>query len=611
MEHVHPGTGPNARRRPGFGYLALPLGVAGALVCALTSGATAITAASAQAPAGVTVAVSTSTALATVPQTAIGLNTSTYDANMTDPMVPELLRRAGVSLLRYPGGTESDEYDWATNTDTISGEKQATDFDQFMEVARASGAQAMITVNYGTGTPQEAAAWVQYANVEHHYNVKYWEIGNEVYGNGTYGADWEPDAACQVSSDPSTPGSPFQPPSGVNLENEAPGKGQAPTFNCGPLQYAQNVAEFAQAMKSVDPRIVIGVVLTAPNNWPDDNDIGYICGGTPASPTVPDCYWDATVLSELAKLHVQIGFADIHWYPQNPSNVTGYTSPPASSGTVPGVAPDDANLLASDSQIPGMVTTLEQRAASDYGHSVPIMVTETNSVSSNPGRQTVSVVNALFLEQDYLTWLENGVQNVDWWQLHNGIGTTGDNTGTDYAAQGTSTAGNPPPDLFGDTLYGDYGVLSNGSCADTPSYATPSGQLVCEPQADTPFPAYYGLEMLRQFVQPGDRLVSATSSNPLVQAFAAQGPGDQLRVMVVNDDPTNSYTIATSLNGAPVTPDSTALSYGADAGAPASTYSANGSFIVPPYTITVLSFGRPLGRGPGGPFSGPHFPHMG
>jgi spore coat protein CotH len=60
----------------------------------------------------------------------------------------------------------------------------------------------MVTVDYGTGDtigqrdgtgetgPQIAADWVRYANVTHHYNVKYWEIGNEVYGNGTYGANW-------------------------------------------------------------------------------------------------------------------------------------------------------------------------------------------------------------------------------------------------------------------------------------------------------------------------------------------------------------------------------------------------------------------------------------
>jgi alpha-L-arabinofuranosidase len=64
-----------------------------------------------------------------------------------------------------------------------------------MGVAAKSGATPILTVNYGSntsgnggGTPAFAAAWVQYANVTKGYGVKYWEIGNEVYGNGEYGS---------------------------------------------------------------------------------------------------------------------------------------------------------------------------------------------------------------------------------------------------------------------------------------------------------------------------------------------------------------------------------------------------------------------------------------
>lgn len=67
-----------------------------------------------------------------------------------------------------------------------------------MGVVSRSGVQAMVTVNYGSnaagtagGDPQKAAAWVHYANVTKGYGVTYWEIGNEVYGNGFYGARLE------------------------------------------------------------------------------------------------------------------------------------------------------------------------------------------------------------------------------------------------------------------------------------------------------------------------------------------------------------------------------------------------------------------------------------
>ena len=49
--------------------------------------------------------------------------------------------------------------------------------------------------------------------------MKYWEVGNEVYGNGTYGANWEADSHCDTS--PS--GSP------VTIGSEP-----SQTYNCGP-----------------------------------------------------------------------------------------------------------------------------------------------------------------------------------------------------------------------------------------------------------------------------------------------------------------------------------------------------------------------------------------
>ena len=442
----------------------------------------------------VNVAVNPAQALAAVPGTAIGINASTYDGSLLDAKVPGLLRQAGVSVIRLPGGTESDQYNWKTNTDVLGNFTEAVNFDQFMRVIRGAGAQAMVTVDYGTGNtigaasgetgPQVAADWVRYANVQHHYDVKYWEIGNELYGNGTYGANWEPDAHCTAAD-----GTP------VTLGSEP-----SQTYNCGPQAYADNAAQYIKAMKAVDPRIKVGVVLTAagaPNNWPD---------GVTNPATSPQS-WNQTVLSTLKN---QIGFADVHWYPQNPSNIT----PPG---------PADATLLGATQQIPQSVTALRTELGTWAGNQdIPIMITETNSVSSNPGKQTLSVVNALYLEQDYLTWLENGVSNVDWWQIHNGIVTSGDNG----------------PSLFGTATYGDYGVLSDGTCS--------AG--TCEPPADTPFAAYYGLQLLGRFIQPGDVLVAATSSQGLVQTYAVRTPAG-LRVMVVNDDPSNSYTVSLSVPG--------------------------------------------------------------
>jgi hypothetical protein len=487
--------------------------------------------AAAAASAAATVSVNAGQSLATVPSTAIGLNASTYDGDVLDSAVPGLVSKAGVSVMRFPGGTESDQYNWKSNTDVLSGRAQAVSFDQFMSVIGQTQATPMITVNYGTGntigkgeSPQEtgaqvAADWVNYANVQHHYNIKYWEIGNEVYGNDTYNAFWEPDDHCGAIPPASQPS------------------------NCGPSVYAQNVKAYIAAMKAVDPAIKVGVVLTAPGNWPD----GVTAAGSPQP-------WNQTVLSALGS---SIDFADVHWYPQNPSSVT----PPG---------PTDAGLLADTTQIPNMMSTLRSQFTQYAGSaSLPVMLTETNSVSSNPGKQTVSQVNALYLLQDYTAWIENGVANVDWWQLHNGMVTTGDN--------GSS--------LYGTQSYGDYGVLSDATCG------TVNGSQVCEPSADTPYPAYYGLDLEGQFIHPGDTLVPASSSASLVQSYAAKAADGSLRVLLVNDDPSNTYNV--SLNYSGFTPSSATPSVATLAppgsGITTASQGSAGSETLAPYTAELIT----------------------
>jgi hypothetical protein len=526
-----------------------------------TSGAAGLSASAASAaPAAPAdqITITPAQSLARVPGTAIGINGSTYDGSLLDSQVPGLLRGAGISLVRVPGGSESDQYNWKTNTDVIGNYAEAVGFGQFMSVIHQAGAQAMVTVNYGTGDTigqrdgsaetgaQIAADWVRYANVEHHYGIKYWEIGNELYGNGTYGADWEADAHCTTT-----------PTGGPVILGSEPGQ----TYNCGPAAYAANVASYISAMKAVDPHISVGVVLTAsgaPNNWPD--------GVT--NPVTSPQSWNQTVLTALASQPPgnTVGFADVHFYPQNPSNIT----PPG---------PTDAGLLASSAQIPAAVTALRAEFATWAGNaSLPIMITETNSVSSNPGKQTLSVVNALYLEQDYLTWLRSGVSNVDWWQIHNGIVTSGDN--------GTALAGSAD--------YGDYGVLSDGTCGTLPG-AAGGGAQVCEPAAETPFPAYYGLQMLSRFIQPGTTLVAASSSQSLVQVFAARTGRGQLRVMIINDDPANSYGIDLAAGGYRLAPSVPVLFYGQHSSGVQTLSGPAGraaAATAAPYSITTLTLTR-------------------
>ncbi|MBO0813414.1 MAG: hypothetical protein J2P23_15415, partial [Microlunatus sp.] len=268
--------------------------VASACVAALIGAGSATTTAGAmpRSAADAHVTIDPGQRIATVPSTAIGINGSTYDSKLLDTQVPGLLRDVGMKVVRVPGGSTSDVYDWKTSSDIVAGGHEAVDFDQFMSVVQATGAQAMVTVNYGSGDTmgradgsgetgaQIAADWVRYANVTHHYHVKYWEIGNEIYGNGTYGANWETDDRCSTS--------PSGPPVTLGSEPQQ-------TYGCGPATYAAIAGRYIQAMKAVDPGIRVGVVLTAPGNWPD----GVTNSQSPQS-------WNQTVLEAIGG---QIGFA--------------------------------------------------------------------------------------------------------------------------------------------------------------------------------------------------------------------------------------------------------------------------------------------------------------
>src|SRR4051794_38888536 len=183
----------------------------------------------------VKVTVNARAGLATVPGTALGVNDAVWDAELGTTAVSDLLKGAGVGMIRYPGGSYGDIYHWKDNTAPGGYVAPNTDFDTFMASVRRVGGQPMIIANYGTGTPEEAADWVRYANVTKGYGARYWTIGNENYGNGHYGSNWEADDHSDKS----------------------------------PAAYAAGVVAYARAMKAVDPSIKVGAVLTTPGNWPD------------------------------------------------------------------------------------------------------------------------------------------------------------------------------------------------------------------------------------------------------------------------------------------------------------------------------------------------------
>jgi hypothetical protein len=193
---------------------------------------------------------------------------------------------------------------------------------------------------------------------------------------------------------------------------------------------------------------------------------------------------------------------------------------------------------------------------------IQIFVDETNSVSSNPGKQTTSIVNALFMANDYMNWLRSGVANVSWWALHNG-----------------AAAGNASSSLYGTTQYGDYGILSNGSSING----------ISEPPPETPFPTYYAYKMLSILGRPGDTMVQASTNQSLVKAYAVRQSDGNMAVMVVNSDPNNNYNLNLDLAGYRVSRGPiAAYSYGENSAAISQSFvGSHQTLTVAPYSINT------------------------
>jgi alpha-N-arabinofuranosidase len=158
------------------------------------------------------------------------------------------------AFIRWPGGNVAQDYRWLWGIGprdervtwsnlSWKNEPEPGDFgtDEFVMFARAVGAEPAITLNVeGRGaTAAEAAAWVEYCNgpptskygamraANGHaapFNVKYWEVGNEIWGNWVRG-----------HSDAET--------------------------------YARNFERYAQAMRAVDPSIKLIAVGDNDMNW--------------------------------------------------------------------------------------------------------------------------------------------------------------------------------------------------------------------------------------------------------------------------------------------------------------------------------------------------------
>jgi alpha-L-arabinofuranosidase len=205
------------------------------------------------------------------------------DGYRTD--VLSALRRLQMSTMRYPGGNFASGYHWIDGIGPL-GERPITrdlawqslepntfGTEEYLRLCRMMDWQPMLTVNLGTGTPEEARNWVEYCNIPagsryadlrlkngspSPHNVKLWCLGNELDGPWQLG-------------------------------------------NASADHYATRARQAAKMMKDVDPSIEV-----------------VACGSSgPGMPTYIE--WDRQVLESLGDL---ADYISLHRYVGNPQDDT-------------------------------------------------------------------------------------------------------------------------------------------------------------------------------------------------------------------------------------------------------------------------------------------------
>ena len=361
----------------------------------------------------------------------LGLNTAPWDyvyaANVSAgggvDVIQPLLQAANITMLRYGGGSYADYYDWQTNTNiqnclpdnatasftSSCSSGDSLDFSQFSQQARAVGAKSFVTVNYGSGTPAEAAAWVAQAKETPGQQVALWEVGNENYGC------WEVNnelAGSPENFQGYTPNT-YSVINGVYENPTCPQttEGNATGTQTLATSYAVNAGQFLAAMKAADPAARIGVP------WAFSSEV-------PGASVPDNSEWNNTVLGTDGRY---VSFVDAHYYPFFFGGSTG------------GSNPTDQQVLQSLFQVPSLYGEIRTELNA-YDPKASVVVGETG-VSNNETTTVCTPTGALFAAGDVLSWLAAGAKSVDWWDMNNYGNTTSSCTNSDY---GLFTSSSPP-----------------------------------------------------------------------------------------------------------------------------------------------------------------------
>ena len=522
-----------------------------------------------------TVSVNAATVVRPVDTRLLGVNLTWWDSALNTSQTQQMVRAAGLTSFRFPGGSSSDDFHFNAPP---SYNGQGTDASMASFIA-AVGGQGVVTLDYGSGSPQEAAAFLAYLNAPTS-NTTAIGIGQEWNDktNSWQTVDWKTGgywASLRTAA-------PLAQDDGLNflrlghaapfgfhdfeVGNEEYGGWEIDHHAAqhDPTTYIAFARAFQGLAASIDPTIAIGLDVGSPGDFNN---------------------WTANILQQSASQGLTVGFLSDHNYVQAPgsegdSNLLLHTVSDAGSNPNDPGNPYDWAVRA-----PAYQKLLTQYLGA-AGSKVELRATEFNSVYSNPGKQTTSLVNGLFVADSLGVLLGSAYSGANVWDLRNSWETGNNNSSS----------------LYGWRQGGDYGLLgsSNGSAPSSGAY--------------TPYPTYFAEQLASKVIQAGGSVVQTSSNDPNLTAYAVLEPNGHLALMVINKSASGALTGQFQIAGFQPSGQANVWQYGqaqdtaqsqtADGHSALANFTAslslNGasfSYSFPAYSMTVLD----LGKGSGGP----------
>lgn len=288
------------------------------------------------------------------------------------PQPVRLAQKINLGSMRYPGGCFAHNYDWRKAVGPVEtrGDWQFG-VDEYIALCRQMDWEPVITLtDYALDKaelPQHLADFIEYLNAPattqypwamkraqwgnpEPYNVKYFELGNETY-HGNHA--WQP-------------GRIFS-----------------------PREYVDYAVKSAQAMRAIDPKIKLGIVMV-PGNGMDF-----------------DCEWNREVIAGAGAI---ADFLVLHCYGPGIGNMTA--------------EPALRAVLAYPDQLAGRLENYRILTQKLIGRELPLAITEFNvgSTANQPFKHRFSYLAGLMDAQLFLLWQnpDNHVLLANYWHSLNG-----------------------------------------------------------------------------------------------------------------------------------------------------------------------------------------------